>query len=128
MEKQVIDKLKSDIGVLENYLRCRPPMEYEHCFETELINDMHAAIRIIQSEQKRNEWIPVSERLPEEYKVQFLTMHEKDYTKSDDVWVTYIENNTRRTSIDYTTEGEWMNNSNVIAWRPLPEPYEEESK
>ena len=58
-------------------------------------------------------WIPVSERLPEENK---------------DVWVTY---NNGHTSNDFIQDGKWFwedreDGIEVIAWRPLPEPYKEE--
>ena len=61
MNKQEIEKaidiLKSDIGVLESYLKNRPACEWDSCFENELIKDLHTAISALQ-QQLNNGWIP----------------------------------------------------------------------
>ncbi len=68
--------------------------------------------------EKMDDWIPVTERLPE---------HE------DEVIVTVIENGDKTfTGIDWcmSYDGSWFNWGSfpyeVIAWKELPEPYEGE--
>ena len=67
------------------------------------------------------EWIPVSERLPEEYKYVLVTVNEK-HNKTIPDGVVMIG--------CYTYEQGWILNGyidlvnlNVTAWMPLPEPY-----
>ena len=67
------------------------------------------------------EWIPVSGRLPEEYKYVLVTVNEKhNKTIPDSVVMIGC----------YTYEQGWILNGyidlvnlNVTAWMPLPEPY-----
>ena len=85
-----------------------------------------------------SEWIPVSERLPEEHDTMFAkfkgTDKWSDYMfakKSDKVNVTVeFDDGSRMTQTLYTIDGEWKRETNikhkVIAWRPLPEPYKGE--
>jgi hypothetical protein len=64
------------------------------------------------------EWIPVSERLPEENITVIGT------TKIDDIYKTEL--------YDDCGEKKWYANGNfdvpIIAWMPLPEPYKAESE
>ena len=69
-----------------------------------------------------NEWIPVSERLPEKNKVVLVTVKgiPENFVYSDCryvncIWETLIEAN-----YDY-----WIEIVDVIAWMPYPEPYKE---
>lgn len=57
-----------------------------------------------------NQWIPVTERLPEE---------EGNY------FTTQIDENGKKISRVAYYENEWFTRSEVTAWMPLPEPYEE---
>lgn len=74
-----------------------------------------------KAEGKVNGWIPVDERLPEngdEVLVQW-----EFYSRCDNMTYTYIH----IMRLNKMT-GEWngtygVPNGNVIAWRPLPEPY-----
>lgn len=59
---------------------------------------------------KESEWIPVSERLPEEDACYLVTTSE---TNNDII------------DIAYYTEGIWHKASRIKAWMPLPEPYKE---
>lgn len=84
------------------------------------------------------EWIPVSERLPEEHDSIFAHWHgtdkwEREYwrTTSNIVIVTVeFKNGNRVVKTSYTHDGEWYdekrnNNLKVIAWMPLPKAYME---
>lgn len=64
------------------------------------------------------EWISCSERLPEEDKDVLI------YTSYDGVDMAYISDENWR----YTRGDEFINtveNANILAWQPLPEPYHE---
>ena len=81
-----------------------------------------------------DKWIPVSERLPEEYGEYLITWKTSDV--SDLLFISVCE---YETSYEYDAEkhrfkGEWIvddymlahSDYEVIAWMPLPEPYKEE--
>ena len=71
----------------------------QHCDETE------KALEILK--ENKGEWIPVSERLPEKNTKVYLACCDDGYV----------------TSIMYDS-GKWLiNDTNIIAWMPLPEPY-----
>ncbi len=79
-------------------------------------------------------WIPVSERLPEEYDSRFKKykgtyewkpfMFEK-HSKTVLVTIKYSDGEMRVENAK-TIDGQWSINAGVIiAWMPLPEPYRE---
>lgn len=94
------------------------------CWKTKLVNP---------------QWIPCSERLPEERESVFKKF--KGTSKwceamfegiSDDVNVTVeFEDGTRTTKVSHTLDGKWKCEKDygikmkVIAWKPLLEPYKE---
>ena len=62
--------------------------------------------------QEQDRWTPVTERLPEKEGCYLVTIkydHERRYSKT--AW--------------YSGDG-WVARPDIIAWRPLPEPYTEE--
>lgn len=87
-------------------------------------------------------WIPVEERLPEEheegtdiYDKNTLAVMDTEYhmvSNLVNVTVYDYENEKYFVGADCTFDGEWCNfglvtgNYEVIAWRPLPEPYRPE--
>ena len=68
----------------------------------------------IEPERNTGEWIPCSEALPpDEERVLCCTMNKKG---GKNLIIGYYVNDYRRWCVGV--------NSNVIAWQPLPEPYE----
>lgn len=76
--------------------------------------------------KQRDKWIPCSERMPEEHN------EEADIRAvSELVAVTVIDDETGKTFVcdDLTVDGKWCNfhsGCEVIAWQPLPKPYNPE--
>lgn len=86
------------------------------------------------------EWIPISERLPEEHESLFAKFYGTDKwndalwkTQSIEVLVTIeYEGGIRSVTSSYTTDDKWeiekrvkFRKCKVIAWMPLPKPYKE---
>lgn len=86
------------------------------------------------------EWIPVSERLPEEHDSIFAKLYGTDRwgnnlwrARSEEVLVTLeYEDGIRTVKSLHTTDGKWwiekettLSKFKVIAWMPMPEPYKE---
>lgn len=87
----------------------------------EQVDALEMAIEALEQEPK---WIPVTERLPKdsgEYLVTVTDVEDKSYLHTDISWFAH--------PTDYDIEhGEWrelMEDEEIIAWQPLPEPYEE---
>lgn len=85
------------------------------------------------------EWIPVSEKLPEEHDSIFAKLYGTDNwdsklhrTVSNRVLVTVkCDDGTRFVKESHTRDGEWADekkciNCKVVAWSPLPNPYKEQ--
>lgn len=94
---------------------------------------------MIDEQEKIGEWIPCSERLPEERDSIFAKFKGTDKWKdgmferiSENVLVTVeFDDGTRRTEVSHTVDGKWKFDISVlqrkiIAWSPIPEPYKEE--
>lgn len=92
-------------------------------------------VRYIEELPSAQQWIPCSERLPEEYGEFLVTMTEKAKAKDlgFDIDETYIR------KMRYDSNGwhlpihipSWINEAvkdEVLAWMPLPEPYKTESE
>lgn len=86
------------------------------------------------------EWIPVSEKLPDEHDSVFAKLYGTDKwddafwrTKSKEVLVTIeYEDGIRSVTSSYTTDGKWelekrvkLRKCKVVAWMPLPKQYKE---
>ena len=97
--------------------------------------DAVSAIENLPPAQPEQRWIPCSERLPEEYGEFLVTMTEKAKAKDlgFDIDETYIR------KMRYNSNGwqlprhipSWINEAvkdEVLAWMPLPEPYQEEGE
>lgn len=75
---------------------------------------MDATTRTVQGRTAMNEWIPVTERLPDDERKVLCCTATKKGTKNIVIGY-YIQDS-----------GYWAcgMNSNVVAWMELPEPYE----
>lgn len=115
--------------------------EYKEVTMQEIEEKFWGKVKIVGNEEKHNDgWIPCSERLPEEHDSMFATLkgtskwNDAMFEKvSDDVNVTVeFEDGTRKTKTMHTVDGKWKNDSfinmEIIAWRPLPEPYKEDEE
>ena len=92
------------------------------------------AIRDMPSVQPEPQWIPCSERMPEEH--EWLGTKKFGTTISDEVYVTFENEkgerfckhmsfqNGKLSSYDQFHMDTWFKGSKPIAWMPLPKPFE----
>lgn len=87
------------------------------------------SIRAMEKETKNNGWIPCSERLPS------FDERRKSYCRNvyGSGFIVMIKGATIPTTLYIKMEEDvWFDDNynyyNVIAWQPLPEPYEEETE
>ena len=140
----VLEKILEEIEEMRNIVESTVSID---CFGKECEHNdctvciCERAMEIIRShmdEAKNDDWIPCSERLPEEHDSTFAiykdthlwskSMFEK---VSDPVNITYeLEDGTRKTGTSYTLDGKWkiekenrVVKKKVVAWKPLPEAY-----
>lgn len=89
-----------------------------------IINEINSIIDIINEQPKVGEWIPCSERLPEEEE-PVLVQWEK-YDRHLNITITYLDVmwlDDAEEEVFETING--VPNGKVVAWMPLPEPYSE---
>ena len=88
-------------------------------------DDVELALDTAIAALEKQRWIPCSERLPEENLPVLVAVKQKDRLPK---WVkeqaySYV------TDIDVYDDGDFDTHKNkVVAWRPLPEPYQEDRK
>lgn len=111
------------------YIRTAPSAQPEHNPDDERkIADLHKIVNYLLSQQ-RQQWIPCSERLPDDYTDVLVWFEYFRYGDYNCLYQTYGIG-------DYSTEYDsWMINHEtgwhklrVIAWMPLPEPYREKGE
>ena len=73
------------------------------------ITNLKIRCRIAEADRTKSEWTPVNERLPEEDGL-YLTTSTK--------W------GTREVFTEIFYEDEWLWTDGIIAWMPIPAPYE----
>lgn len=84
------------------------------------------------------QWIPCSERLPEERDSIFAKLYGTEkwrnamFKQSSNTVIVTVEyrDGTRQVAPNHTIDGDWNDSikgmGNVIAWMPLPDPYKED--
>ena len=120
---------RREIESLDYYLQ-----NHTNDYSEESHTAMMMAIDALSSSEKPNKWIPVSERLPEEYGEYLITWKNPKYSK------TYIgiceceitdvyDHEHNRFEVEWLFDGHITTaypDSYVIAWMPLPESYKGE--
>lgn len=107
--------------------------------DDEIYNAQMVLLKLVDKAESF-EWIPVSERLPDERESSLAKFYGTDKwydafwkTQSTEVLVTIeYEGGIRNVTSSYTIDGKWeiekrvkFIKCKVIAWMPLPEPYKE---
>lgn len=91
-----------------------------------VINEINSIIDIINEQPKVGEWIPCSEGLPEEPETCIVTIYSRDAHAGRGIYGTYAE------GFVYFDGENWLDLDGqklpykVLAWQPLPEPWEGE--
>lgn len=82
-----------------------------NCESEHKMNELFAYVLKLQKHEQEPKWILVSERLPVEYGTYLIC--------TDDGYVS---------TIIYDRSMGWLLSAKIIAWMPLPQPYEVESE
>ena len=99
--------------------------------------ELHTIIKHINEQPKVGEWIPCSERLPEEEAKEFIKEHLNGIGYLYPCLLTYRSPNTEKINVVrfyYDLYQNWFVNlgekpcekDRCLAWQPLPEPWEGE--
>lgn len=136
----MIDEKKLIVEMQEK----KDELKAERPFNDDFCRGFAFAMEFVKVQPKVGEWIPVSDRLPDEHDSMFAEFKgTSKWTKgmfekiSDNVNVTVkFENDKlagkKSTTTSHTVDGRWACEKEygvrmkVIAWQPLPEPYEGE--
>lgn len=121
----------------------RDYVSYRECDLLPSENEIYGAMALLRklvNKADSFEWIPISEKLPDEHDSIFAKLYGTDKwdnmlwrTRSKEVLVTIEDENGARTvKSSHTTDGKWwiekkttLSKFKVIAWMPMPEPYKE---
>ena len=91
-----------------------------------IVQGICEAIDFIKEQPKVGEWIPVSERLPNEE--EFINAYLRNKYAAE--FIVMIKGANNPTTLYFTRNGKWVdeewNAYDVIAWQPLPEPYSQD--
>lgn len=94
--------------------------------EQEIIEYINIAIEALKNQQKVCDWIPCKERLPDDdtfVLAQVDGKYKNTTFENSFEFATYIKGE----GWTLETYPDWYN-PNIIAWRPIPEPYTENQK
>ena len=125
-----------DADVLKELIPTTSVDMFENCRNCSLLSE-EQVLELIDMTPTIDQWIPCSERLPKEHESIWAKAKGTDRwseamweKQSDEVIVTELfEDGTTRTDTACTHDGEWyvkvkIVKRKIIAWMPLPEPYE----
>lgn len=99
---------------------------YDWCKDRNL-TDAEMEISLKYAGQERDRWIPVTEKLPDKSKDYLVTNYiEKWGDKITETCEAFYVYNDPIYKTSYWCGSENHKLGKVIAWRPLPEPYQEE--
>lgn len=128
-EKKLIEEIRKRRDCWESkaaeYDEAGPKYEYSMDMCDGKANELTTILSIIDKQPRVGEWIPCSERLPEE-KEPVLVQWEK-YDRHLNITITYLDVmwlDDAEEEVFETING--MPNGKVVAWMPLPEPWEGE--
>lgn len=135
-----MNKYKEAIEVIDTLLHLMCGEEREDGYKPtmeEMSNSMDL-LKDLANKADAFEWIPVTERLPEEHDSVFAKLYGTDkwtselWRKTSNIVIATIKYNDGRVIVEeaFTHDGEWIVekkniNCKVIAWMPLPKPYKE---
>lgn len=136
-----MNKYQKAIEVIDTLLHLMCGEEREDGYKPtmeEMSNSMDL-LKDLANKADTFEWIPVSERLPDEHDSIFAKSYGTDKwdsklhrTVSNRVLVTVqCDDGTRFVKESHTRDGEWADekkciNCKVVAWSPLPNPHKEQ--
>ena len=98
--------------------------EYDSGY-AKLMYDAADALEVLSKTEKTTQWIPVTERLPDESEPVLACVYWPDYTDNEICYGQYIKNG--RFRLTHYVEGELIKGYEVKEWMPLPEPPKEET-
>lgn len=129
------EALNTIVDAIRNYVSYR---EFDLLFSENEIYGAMALLRKLVDKADSFEWIPVSEKLPEEHDSIFAKLYGTDkwdsnlWRTTSNIVIATIKYNDGTVIVKeaFTHDGEWTvekrnTNCKVIAWMPLPEPYKE---
>ena len=131
------EALNTIVDAIRDYVSYR---EFDLLLSENEISGAMALLRKLVNKADSFEWIPVTERLPEEYESDFAKYYGTDQwnntlwrAKSKEVLVCFeYVDGSRSVRSSFTMDGKWnierkrvLHDLKVIAWMPMPEPYKE---
>ena len=104
------------VDVIENYIERIARISKLSIGESAILTDIKAHIELMPTIDAEPHWIPCNERLPEDDRSKVVTLANGN------------------AEVGYYSNGDWwcvgdkvtLENQTVIAWMPLPKPYEVE--